>query len=205
VSRFSDIDALLEQAQDWYEAAAAIKSIDGDEDDGRAAIVAALEYHFPTFDGAESPFGPMWQIEGRIYPMPIAKFPEAGVDAWREALGETGNHLVRSRLADLLWIRKVKDAHQYARMASTEYMEVARTVNQPLVIADATCRALDLAIGLNDTTQAMSVIDAAFAHLDSLIGSYSAGLRVGGSQAPVVKSLRSTSSLSSPHLVAVSR
>src|SRR5204863_497855 len=36
-------------------------------------------------------------------------------------------------------------------------------------------------------------------------GSYSAGLSVGGSHAPVVKSWRRVSSLSSPHLVAVSR
>jgi len=36
-------------------------------------------------------------------------------------------------------------------------------------------------------------------------GSYSAGLSVGGSHAPVVKSWRRASSLSSPHLVAVSR
>jgi hypothetical protein len=35
--------------------------------------------------------------------------------------------------------------------------------------------------------------------------SYSAGLSVGGSHAPVVKSWRRASSLSSPHLVAVSR
>jgi hypothetical protein len=35
--------------------------------------------------------------------------------------------------------------------------------------------------------------------------SYSAGLSVGGSHAPVVKSWRRVSSLSSPHLVAVSR
>ncbi|MCA1694502.1 MAG: hypothetical protein LC749_07120, partial [Actinobacteria bacterium] len=35
--------------------------------------------------------------------------------------------------------------------------------------------------------------------------SYSAGLSAGGSQAPVVKSLRRASSMLSPHLVAVSR
>jgi transposase len=38
-----------------------------------------------------------------------------------------------------------------------------------------------------------------------LKGIYSAGVSVGGSQAPVVKSWRRMSSLSSPHLVAVSR
>jgi hypothetical protein len=38
-----------------------------------------------------------------------------------------------------------------------------------------------------------------------LDGSYSAGLSAGGSQGPVVKSWRRASSLSSPHLVAVSR
>ena len=37
------------------------------------------------------------------------------------------------------------------------------------------------------------------------VSSYSAGLSVGGSHAPVVKSWRRASSLSSPHLVAVSR
>ncbi len=36
-------------------------------------------------------------------------------------------------------------------------------------------------------------------------GTYSAGVRAGGNQAPVVKSLWIASSLSSPHLVAVSR
>ena len=40
---------------------------------------------------------------------------------------------------------------------------------------------------------------------DTFLGSYSAGLSVGGSHAPVVKSWRRASSLSSPHLVAVSR
>jgi transposase len=37
------------------------------------------------------------------------------------------------------------------------------------------------------------------------VGSYSVGVSAGGSQAPVVKSWRRASSLSSPHLVAVSR
>jgi hypothetical protein len=41
--------------------------------------------------------------------------------------------------------------------------------------------------------------------IDQIVGSYSAGVRPGGSQAPVVKSWWRASSLSSPHLVAVSR
>jgi predicted GNAT superfamily acetyltransferase len=42
-------------------------------------------------------------------------------------------------------------------------------------------------------------------YVDDFKGSYSPGVSAGGSQAPVVKSWWSASSLSSPHFVAVSR
>lgn len=169
MGRFSDIDARTAQAKGWYEASAAIKS--EDDDDARAAVVAALDYHFPTFDGPEAPFGPMWQIDGKIYPMPIANFPTTGIDAWREAFEETSNHFVRSRLADLFWIRRVEDAHQYARVAIGEYVEVSHVTDQPMIIADATCRALDLAVQINESSKVSEIVESAFGHMQSLIDS----------------------------------
>ena len=56
------------------------------------------------------------------------------------------------------------------------------------------------------------LFDGLFSHFNDVVhhcelsqGSYSAGVSAGGSHAPVVKSWRRTSSLSWPHLVAVSR
>ena len=57
-----------------------------------------------------------------------------------------------------------------------------------------------------DGVQRLSTICAfVYGGAESFKRSYSAGVRAGGSQAPVVKSWWRTSSLSRPHLVAVSR
>ncbi|MFL6120239.1 hypothetical protein [Actinophytocola sp.] len=167
MSKYSLIDNAVADSKEWYEAASAIKEAsDGDED--LAAVMAALDYHFPVENGLETPFGPMWVIKGQSYPLPIANFPDAGIAALQDALDEVTNPLVRARISDVLWVRKVTNAYKYARIAFTAYRWLAENGTEPLMITYSSNRALEIAVQLNDSDMTHDAVENSFTRLSEL-------------------------------------
>jgi hypothetical protein len=154
MTTYSEIDGAVGDARSWYEAASAIKAAEQDLGFDLQAIVAGLEYHFPSRGSDESPFGPMWQMDGKRYPMRIVNMPPEVLESWINALMEVRNPLVRSRLADLLWVRKVQDAHKYARIACDEYDILVESCTDPLTAADSAARTLGLSLQMNNIDKA---------------------------------------------------
>lgn len=165
----SEIDSTVSQAENWHDAAAAIRSTTDELTEQLASIVAGLEYTFPTDDGQDTPFGPMWVIDGKRYPLPLAQIPEDAVDTWVASLEVITNSLVRSRLADLLWVRKVQQAYKYAQIAYDAYNNLAATAGNSLTIAHATCRSLEIAVQINDQTRLGNGIQFAVSRAHSLL------------------------------------
>ena len=100
------------------------------------ALVLACAYCFGPVDSQDSfsqgPFGPMFQIpEGdamRVYPIPLGQVDEDTLGSWAECAAEESLHpLVRSRLADLLWVRRHDGQGRWFQIAIDAYTELAAT------------------------------------------------------------------------------
>ena len=106
------------------------------EDEVLSALVVACAYFPGPADSqnpfALGPFGPMFEIpegEGvRVYPIPLAQVEEATLEIWAECAAEGSLHpLVRSRLADLLWVRRHDGARRWFHTAVDTYTKLAET------------------------------------------------------------------------------
>ncbi|MDE0236930.1 MAG: hypothetical protein OXN95_06880 [bacterium] len=106
------------------------------EDEALRALVIACAYCAgpvdPNDPAAMGPFGPMWESPEaerlRVYPIPLSQVDEATLDIWAEGAAEESLHpLVRSRLADLLWVRRHDGQRRWFRTAIDAYIELAST------------------------------------------------------------------------------
>ncbi|MFN8521146.1 MAG: hypothetical protein U0667_17555, partial [Chloroflexota bacterium] len=107
-------------------------------------------------------FGPMWEIEGRVYPMPLDLMPPEAEAEWQEALTWTEPPLLRSRYADLLWCRRAKPRpDSWARAAIDGYRALGATAtDEYLTRTDSLIRALEIALELRDMTTAKEITES---------------------------------------------
>ena len=118
---------------------------DTDNGDELRALEIAFDYYMDNTDGyrsklvdaedgqplSEGPFGPKFAYanpdtnEATFFPHPLRRQPTAILDVWvRYAQESTLHPLLRSRLADLLWVRKYEQDHRWNEIAVESYIAV---------------------------------------------------------------------------------
>ena len=121
------------------------------EDAALRALADACAYHM-LYEGNESPFAsgpyaPMFVLPhddgARVYPVPLDRVGTDVLDIWRDcALDESLHPLVRSRLADLLWVRRHDQQKRWFEVAVASYMNLAATDAEVLDREGGLCRAV---------------------------------------------------------------
>jgi len=134
------------------------------EEDPIHALRAGLDYHFLAYGehrDQETPFGPMWEFDGRAYPMSADQMPEAVLELWADAVDVSTDALVRARYADLLWeVRYGDEAYRWCQMAIDSYLQaIDEGVAEVNELHDAGRRAMELALQINDRSRQESVIE----------------------------------------------
>jgi hypothetical protein len=122
------------------------------------SLVWAYGYDFVSPDDAErreregSPFGAMFEFDGRRMPPRLGDVPVEEVEIWQLAFEGVEDDRVGARLGDLLWERKVAPRPDLkARSAARSLMALAALADwEPMESTDALIRALELARSVAD-------------------------------------------------------
>lgn len=125
------------------------------DDEALRTLADACAYHLLVDDReaplAHGPYMPMF-VSGRedgvsSYPAPLDTVGEAVLQIWNECASDDTLHpLVRSRLADLLWVRRYDGQRRWFRVAVDAYVALAATEaeildrEQGLIRAIAICK-----------------------------------------------------------------
>lgn len=136
-------------------------------------VLGALEIAFAYWAGpansqnplAMGPFGPMFEIPDgdgvRVYPIPLAQVDEATLDIWAVCAAEEPLHpLVRSRLADLLWVRRHDGQRRWFQTAVDAYTELAGTQVAIIERESGLVRAVEISKESNHPQLASVPLDA---------------------------------------------
>jgi hypothetical protein len=124
-------------------------------DDPLGAVIAGLEYHLVVEPEhrRHGPFGPMMEMQGRVYPTPLDMVDPPMVTIWARAHQVAPLLLVAARFADLLWERRFGErSHEWAWRAIDSYLAAAEkeTHWHPIEVSDGAQRAFELAVRLSD-------------------------------------------------------
>lgn len=153
-----------------------------ENDDELRALVVAFEYCMDNTedyrsklvdaeDGqplSEGPFGPMFEYanpdtnEATFFPHALRRQPTAILDVWvRYAQEPTLHPLLRSRLADLLWVRKYEQHHRWHEIAVASYIALADHDGVGVLEREkAVIRAVNIARESNQVSLEQSAWDA---------------------------------------------
>ena len=163
------LNGALERADSWYEIYSRItKAVPEGEENRYRGLVWAFGYHLIEPGNTEgrdregSPFGAMFEFDGKRLPPRLADVPEEDVTSWVEAFEAVDNPRLRSRVGDLLWERKQQPRpDEKARAACTALVDLAADPNwEPMLSTDGLVRALELAKSLSDETLRETVVEA---------------------------------------------
>lgn len=167
----SDVEQLVRDAlagePTWIEAAERLRQhLSNHRDDAVAALIAAFEYDEIAPEQEErrarwGRFGPLFENAEGVYPTPLAHIDAETLAMWADAYDRIDDPLLRARLGDLLWERRVRPRpDQRARVAFHAYLDLARRPAwHDLHRAEALVRALELAVLLNDQKLVQLAID----------------------------------------------
>jgi hypothetical protein len=146
------------ESEDWFRTSSCLKekseSFSGVSADQVEALRAALDYlplvtRQDEYREIHGVYGPMWEIDGRSYPMPVKKIPDEALNAWIEYHDQTESPMVVSRLADLLWLRKAgEEPVMYARSAVDAYL--VESVFEGMALVESLSRALEISMEMKD-------------------------------------------------------
>ena len=161
------IDDLANESTNWFSLSENIKRRIESQDSILINYFSAFRYILVNkenqeFYGQFGPLGPIITFEnGGAFPVPVQFIEEEVLNAWDELLVLSEDSLIRSRLADLLWIRKWKDnkAYLFAQVAIDSYCEISIGRLEDTDVPDALVRALDIAVEINDQTRKGKIID----------------------------------------------
>lgn len=104
------------------------------------------------------PFAPWIELEKLVFPPPLETLSDDTPNQWAQVLDNSKSPLLRSRLSDLLWVRKWRPRpDQYAKIAIETYLILLDRLN-PLYRAYYTKRVLDLSIEISDQEHKNQVI-----------------------------------------------
>jgi hypothetical protein len=128
-----DIDALIDAlnaAQYWHGAREIYENFkDCSFGFDLEQVLLSFDYYLNfQDDDQENPFKPMFEMNGKQYPMPLEALGDEVLETWQTALEVLGDSKVLvSRISDLLGIRKFgPDRYKYAFLAIESLLAIAR-------------------------------------------------------------------------------
>jgi hypothetical protein len=142
--------------------------------DEHRLLIAAFGYHLldrsqtESRDREEGPYGPMMESSDGRFPPRLSDIDQDGLDLWAaayEAVDEPGS---RSRLGDLLWVRKAGDRpDQFARGAGAAMVELSRDrAWEVMEQTDALTRALEISREVSDGDFQQQVVERTLEAVD---------------------------------------
>ena len=154
-------------------------TVEGEPSDTQRDLVSAFGYHL--FDRSQrenreregAPYGPMIEMGGRRFPARLDEASSDTLSVWKDAYEAIDDPRSRSRLGDLLWLRKTKPRpDQFARGACAAFLALSRDETwRDMEKTFALLRALELGRELRDQTLTREVVvrivDATTIKLDS--------------------------------------
>ena len=149
----ASLQMALVGATDWHAVASSLRDQGGE---GLAPHQAAFSYIYveqanTDYRARYGPLGPLWEMQGNIYPAPLDHLPAGALESWADAFSSIGDPLLRSRYGDLLWLVRAGDApHQYGHAAVDAYTILADGDDGLLTATHAAQRGIELALELND-------------------------------------------------------
>ena len=153
------VERALLDAGSWYEIYARIeKAVPEGQEAAYRSAVWAFGYLLLTPDQIEnreregSPFGAMWEFDGKRLPPRLADVPDEDVGTWLTLFDAIDEPRSRSRIGDLLWERKAPPRpDQKARAAVAALLELAIDGTwEPLESTHGLVRALEVTMSLSD-------------------------------------------------------
>src|SRR5258706_857068 len=112
------------------------------------------------YRGRYGPFAPIIELnDGRVYPPPLSTIDDESISSWNDVLEKTTSPLIRSRLADLLWVRNWgRRPDLCAQQAIDSYLQFAKGNKIEFEHVNSLIRALELAKEINHTDKKMAVV-----------------------------------------------
>lgn len=122
------LDRVCESALDWHYISADMSKEFESAPEQPTWLSMAFDYslrHFHTLGSKESWFVPLFGFDsGESYPPAVRDLPDEVLKAWREILALSESLVARSRLAHLLFERKI-EARKHAVIAAEAYLQLA--------------------------------------------------------------------------------
>lgn len=171
----SAVVELVKDCSEWNEAAVEVRRFNTENDERLEALKHAFDYNLVVQAGdrrdQHGPLAPLMEGDERTYPAVVNAAPDEHLRIWAEAHEPIEDHLVRSRLGDLLWLRRYGDEpHLFARSAISAYRALAADGSwHPVVQADCLQRALQLSKELNDRDVIAETFDQALQALAAAV------------------------------------
>ena len=135
-------------------------------DDGiLQALRAALNYML-VVDGQRKgwgAFGPMWEIDNKVYPPPLSQTSPSWHPIWERAFFCAPYAYIQARFADLLWEAKYggQKRHEWGQRAIDAYLQALdEPFGEDVYLVEGACRALGLTKSLGDKKRQPSAIRA---------------------------------------------
>lgn len=171
------IEAAATDAIELYQLVGNLQ-LDAAERDGvLGRVAAAFDYHerFPGQAGDDY-FGPMYELDGRRYPPPLADVPPDVSELWIAAADQIQAPIARARLNDLCFVAGWGNRGARARAAFDARLEAANALAPQATAGDRPLaefarlghlgRALTLARLVSDADRAQRAVEAILAAID---------------------------------------
>jgi hypothetical protein len=174
-------------ATSWSSIRAALETgaLEGEPDMRLRPFVFAFAYNLiDALDARRQsvgePYGSMFSEGGVRFPPPIADVQDVDVEAWREAFDAIDLPTVRTRLGDLLWIRKARPRPDLAARGAIEgaIKVAAHTTWHPLHRTRILSRALELTRELQNAGLQSAVVAAIREHVQADLAAEKGGAGV---------------------------
>lgn len=167
----------LESEESWHRVERCFREGLGDDEvEDARPIVFAFGYMLVASRREElrdrvGVFGAQFEIEGRIFPKPLAEIDDDTLGLWEKYADATQGHpLAASRLNDLLWVRRRgEQSIDRARAAFDGYLSLAKRA-ETMDLVDCLQRAIEIAAEVGDEKRLGAAIDKALDVTRSEIG-----------------------------------
>ncbi len=161
------ITEAVQDATSFYSVADQLrKAVSDDPENPLLPFIYAFSYDYvedPEVERRErwGPYAPMIELaDGRVFPPPLEMIDENMIDAWTQVYEQSDSPIVRARLGDLLWLRKIGDRPDlYARSAISSNNELGGGNWNELYRAYCLIRAFELSREIGDQELQRNIVE----------------------------------------------
>lgn len=162
-----ELNAAAQVASHWSEVASQLRKIELDADENPfVPFIHAFSYRYIEHSEIEERsrwgiYGPMAEFtNGQVFPLPLDQVSNETIQSWKMAYTQTDCAVVKARLGDLLWLRKINDRPDlFARGAIDAYIKLSEADWNDLYRAFSLIRAFELARAIRDNDLEKVVTD----------------------------------------------